>query len=197
MYKLEELKKTENVNKIIMNILESAHNSYRSYTVFDSKVPKYGNKYNMGYIFVISKSCKDIYNLKFRLLENVTKNTINKECCYCNNHYGDLMFKCCNNTFNLSCGLMNGFVCDCVLNRNILKHTNNITECCVCLEDTKYKTKCNHPLCEDCLSKIRKSNKFSNCPMCRERLNILDKCKYTIKLNLKKDNVKCNIIYFE
>jgi hypothetical protein len=36
-------------------------------------------------------------------------------------------------------------------------------DCCVCLEKTSGKTKCNHTICESCLTKI-KTNK---CPLCR------------------------------
>lgn len=197
MYKLKELKKTENINKIIIDILEYAHTCYMSYRVFDSIGPRYGNEYNMGFIFTISKSDEKIYNLKFRLLDTVTKNTNEKKCYYCNNHKGDLLFKCCNKPFNMSCGLMNGFLCECSINRNILKKTNNKIECCVCLEDTEDITKCGHPLCIECLQKIRDFSEIYNCPICREGLTILDICKYNTTLKIKKDNIKCNILYYE
>lgn len=43
----------------------------------------------------------------------------------------------------------------------------NLTECCVCYEDTLNKTWCKHPLCGECYNKMPKPKK---CPMCRSGL---------------------------
>jgi hypothetical protein len=40
-------------------------------------------------------------------------------------------------------------------------------ECCVCFEETKYHTICNHPLCSLCVYKI----KSPCCPICRRECN--------------------------
>ena len=197
MFKLKELKKTETVNKIIISILEDAKTYYKDYNVFDSKIPKYNNKFNTSFIFIISKVNEKKYNLKFRLLDNVIKNRHGKNCYYCGNNNGNLKYNCCDNTFHLSCGLINGFLCECSINKNILKKTNNKIECCVCLEDTGYKTKCNHPLCIECLEKIKKSYHKTYCPMCRGGLSILKKCNYNINIKIQNDDITCNILYFE
>jgi hypothetical protein len=34
--------------------------------------------------------------------------------------------------------------------------------CCVCYEDTKFRTMCNHSLCVNCISSVK-----MQCPMCR------------------------------
>ncbi len=58
-----------------------------------------------------------------------------------------------------------------ILQRNIYKldkkiytqdFFNNICECCVCLEETNFKTSCNHDICINCLKKVDK------CPICRK-----------------------------
>ena len=39
-------------------------------------------------------------------------------------------------------------------------------ECCVCLEKTSGKTKCNHPICLSCFTNLKKPK----CPLCRENI---------------------------
>ena len=42
--------------------------------------------------------------------------------------------------------------------------------CSVCMEPTKTKTSCSHPLCLICWSKIKSVNDEKSCPICREIL---------------------------
>jgi len=41
--------------------------------------------------------------------------------------------------------------------------------CCVCYDATRLKTKCNHAICESCVSKL----KSSDCPMCRADISYM------------------------
>jgi hypothetical protein len=41
-----------------------------------------------------------------------------------------------------------------------------LDQCSVCLENTKTKTPCSHPLCYPCWAKL----KTKNCPLCREEI---------------------------
>jgi hypothetical protein len=56
---------------------------------------------------------------------------------------------------------------------------NSFTECCVCMEDTHTKTRCNHHCCYECMSKIKPTEVEDDeddedeypkilCPICRE-----------------------------
>jgi len=50
-------------------------------------------------------------------------------------------------------------------------------ECCVCNEDTRYKTDCGHNLCLIChmkLEKVADENNEVKCPMCRNEYDILN-----------------------
>ena len=40
--------------------------------------------------------------------------------------------------------------------------------CCICYEDTHYRTSCNHSICIECMEKIKKFPIL--CPMCRKNL---------------------------
>jgi len=61
-------------------------------------------------------------------------------------------------------------------------------ECCVCYDKTTVKTKCNHTLCLECISKMKKfipqtSRNYINCPMCKQKVddfvtNSNDMCEY-------------------
>jgi len=42
------------------------------------------------------------------------------------------------------------------------KFYNNTNECCICFEETNFKTSCNHDLCVGCLKKV------DRCPICRK-----------------------------
>ena len=83
------------------------------------------------------------------------------------------------------------------------KLQNETNECCVCLEETKRKTSCGHPLCGDCIKIIVKSiiQRDASCPLCRTNLicgwEQLDpkKCKTATKKTTRprgrpKKNVK-------
>tara|TARA_Y100000992_G_scaffold1654_1_gene1094 strand:+ start:317 stop:688 length:372 start_codon:yes stop_codon:yes gene_type:complete len=52
------------------------------------------------------------------------------------------------------------------------KIQNETIECCVCLEETKRKTSCGHPLCGDCIRIIVKGviKRDAICPLCRRDL---------------------------
>ncbi len=39
-------------------------------------------------------------------------------------------------------------------------------ECCVCYNETYFKTQCNHSVCFDCINGVK-----NHCPMCRKKLN--------------------------
>jgi hypothetical protein len=41
-------------------------------------------------------------------------------------------------------------------------------ECCVCYNDTNSFTKCNHPVCDECLNLIP----TYDCPLCRQELEL-------------------------
>lgn len=43
-----------------------------------------------------------------------------------------------------------------------LKEGEKQEDCCVCYEETRFETKCKHPVCLKCIQKIKK-----NCPLCR------------------------------
>ncbi len=53
----------------------------------------------------------------------------------------------------------------CKIEKN-LHESETIDSCCVCLENTCQKTKCNHELCIECCSSLKKNI----CPMCRKKL---------------------------
>jgi len=46
---------------------------------------------------------------------------------------------------------------------NIPNMKMNFEPCCACLEETKTKTVCGHPLCVECINQLKKPS----CPMCR------------------------------
>ena len=72
---------------------------------------------------------------------------INKPECF-NSYENKYIFnyKCCNKKFTMFNGMKNDFICQCNFN-SLLHLTKNKNECCVCLEQTNFKTKCNHSLC--------------------------------------------------
>jgi hypothetical protein len=41
-------------------------------------------------------------------------------------------------------------------------------KCCICYENTLYKTKCNHSLCRGCEPQIQ--GRIKSCPICREKI---------------------------
>ena len=47
------------------------------------------------------------------------------------------------------------------------KITNKSAECIVCFDKTKYKTFCNHAVCDNCVTTIVQKNKGFTCPYCR------------------------------
>lgn len=51
--------------------------------------------------------------------------------------------------------------------------TFTYNECCVCLENTITKLKCNHYICYECKSQLKKLK----CPMCRKGICICDNCE--------------------
>lgn len=57
---------------------------------------------------------------------------------------------------------------------SILKNvTVNYKECCVCLENTLMALKCDHHICYECKSQLKKNK----CPMCRKDFCICDECE--------------------
>lgn len=201
---MENYKKTEKVNKIIVKILTIYDKVFKNYKYVnnENQPVKLCIDYKLGYIFQIYK-IDHKYILNFRLLDNIkyNKNKNNKKACmYCKDHCGDLVFTCCNNTFNYSCGLQNAFECKCSLKKSELINNNKIEECSVCLENTNLKTRCNHILCDKCLTSIKLSNNLSlTCPLCRDTLSIYSKCIYKnlyIKL-INNKYINCDIYYIE
>ena len=45
---------------------------------------------------------------------------------------------------------------------------DNVSECCVCMEQTNLQTKCKHTLCQKCFSSLNTPKK---CPVCRSKLS--------------------------
>ena len=193
----ENLKKTEIINKIIILLLEDFYKMFKNQENVYSRVPVYSNKFDTSFIYSINKN-NGKYFLKFRLLDKVKKNLTNKSCYYCQDHRGDFVYTCCNSTFNLSCGILNNYLCPCSYNRSQIKKSKNIEECSICLENTIYKTKCGHPLCNGCLDDLKKSDNNLLCPICRKEMSILDICEYE-NLKIKVDNIyiNCNILFSE
>jgi hypothetical protein len=60
-------------------------------------------------------------------------------------------------------------------------------ECCVCFEETKFHTVCNHPLCLRCLCKIP----TPYCPMCRRE------CTQVIKSGQSESQKRLVKFYFK
>jgi hypothetical protein len=57
---------------------------------------------------------------------------------------------------------------------NVLSNTTfKYKECCVCLENTTTKLKCDHYICYECKSQLQKNK----CPMCRKGFCICDMCE--------------------
>ena len=47
-------------------------------------------------------------------------------------------------------------------------------DCCICFEKTNSKTKCNHSVCNDCISTLIMNNPYSTkCPLCRSDFEIV------------------------
>jgi hypothetical protein len=69
--------------------------------------------------------------------------------------------------FNKTTDSLNNFE----ISDKILKQLgHDVNECCVCYENTIFKTKCGHSLCYDCFFKLENKN----CPMCREKIQNKD-----------------------
>lgn len=71
----------------------------------------------------------------------------------------------------------NGMHANCAIQMGNHKYTNEVEDCCVCLENkTMLILKCNHKICNDCWYIITKEglgndNRRSLCPLCRNRNN--------------------------
>lgn len=56
--------------------------------------------------------------------------------------------------------------------KDIIITNNNNEECCICYENSKEKTLCNHIVCKKCIIKSLKEDKYFTCPMCRENYEL-------------------------
>lgn len=107
-----------------------------------------------------------LYNIqlhKFDIKKNKGYLNYHKKCIFCKKMYTDYKLTCCGKYTHLNCYFNNGNIGCC----NHLQKEIEEEECVVCLEPTNTTTKCNHRLCNECMTNIKKTGLKNLCPMCR------------------------------
>ena len=185
-------------DKILSPIVKKLYKKYGVNVIFQEKEFSFLLKKGECVVYKARTSTSrdylyDIQIHKFGVIKHRRVMSNFKNCVFCKKCLTDYQLTCCDKYTHLECYLKNGTINCC---NDLKENESNDAECIVCLDPSNTATKCNHTLCSECMTNIKKHNKKPLCPLCRRRINapVLKNCIYTKYLG-RIGIIIANIIY--